>query len=77
MLETDFSESAYYPATPPLSASGSTVGSPRNYDVMQTPMNPMFSGLDGLDGFIKEPEVAENIVLDVSSCDSPPMTPGK
>ncbi|KAK5624448.1 hypothetical protein RRF57_000164 [Xylaria bambusicola] len=50
MLETDFcdNESFYYPATPPLSTSGSSMGSPAHMqDVLSTPLNPMFSGLDG------------------------------
>lgn len=76
MLDTDLSD-AYFPSTPPLSTSGSTIGSPKNFDVLQTPMNPMFSGLDGLDGFKDGLETAENTVLDWSSCGSPPMTPSK
>lgn len=75
MLETDFSDS-YFPATPPLSTAGSSVGSPKSFDALQTPMNPMFSGLDGFDGSNKEIfESAEISALDWSSCGSPPMTP--
>lgn len=75
LLDTDVD--AWYPSTPPLSTSGSTVGSPRNYDALQTPMNPMFSGID--DGeMVKEGfETTEPSMLDWSSCGSPPMTPGK
>jgi hypothetical protein len=78
ILDTDFGDNSYFPSTPPLSTSGSTIGSPKNYDVLQTPMNPMFSGLDGMNGFdgAKDNfETAENTVLDWSSCGSPPMTP--
>jgi hypothetical protein len=45
--------------------------------VLQTPMNPMFSGLDGIDGFKEALEPVETAVLDWSNCGSPPMTPGK
>jgi hypothetical protein len=75
VLDTDFGEGSYFPSTPPLSTSGSTIGSPKNFEMLQTPMNPMFSGLDdldvGKDGF----EPAELSILDWSSCASPPMTP--
>ncbi|KAF6805505.1 zinc finger protein msn2 4 [Colletotrichum sojae] len=81
MLETEICETdgMYYPSTPPLSTSGSAISSPHNScELLQTPMNPMFSGLDGIDGFegFKETlEVPENLVVDWSSCGSPPMTP--
>lgn len=72
MLETDLYDASYFPSTPPLSTSGSTIGSPNSCDMLQTPMNPMFSGLDGTkDGL----ESVETSVLDWSSCGSPPMTP--
>ncbi|KAK0389390.1 hypothetical protein NLU13_2965 [Sarocladium strictum] len=75
VLDTDFGEASYFPSTPPLSTAGSTVGSPKSLDVLQTPMNPMFSGLDdvefGKDGF----DSVETSILDWSSCASPPMTP--
>lgn len=76
MLEADAYDSSQFPSTPPLSTSGSAMGSPKMMDAMQTPMNPMFSGLDGLcakDVF----ESVETSVLDWSSSGSPPMTPGK
>lgn len=73
LLDTDVD--SWYPSTPPLSTSGSTVGSPRNYDALQTPMNPMFSGIDDSE-MIKEENV-EVSMLDWSNCGSPPMTPGK
>lgn len=77
MMETDFCDGNYLPSTPPLSTSGSTIGSPKSFDMLQTPMNPMFSGLDGFAGAKDGLESAENCVLDWSSCGSPPMTPGK
>lgn len=77
MLETDLSGDSYFPATPPLSTAGSSVGSPNSFDLLQTPMNPMFSGLDGLDGAKDILESAETSALDWSSCGSPPMTPGR
>lgn len=76
ILDTDF-DSSYFPSTPPLSTSGSTVGSPKNYDGLQTPMNPMFSGLDESETIKDTLEPAEACVLDWSSCGSPPMTPSK
>lgn len=75
MLETEFYENSYFPSTPPLSTSGSSIGSPNTCELLQTPMNPMFSGLDGVDGLKDGLESAETSVLDWSSCGSPPMTP--
>jgi len=64
-------DSPYLPATPPLSCSGS-VGSPSGCDALQTPMNPMFSGLDGFkDSF----DIADNLSIDWSTCTSPQLTP--
>lgn len=77
MLDTDFTDNSYFPSTPPLSTSGSAVGSPKLCDALQTPMNPMFSGLDGLTACKDGLESAENLVLDWSSCASPPMSPGR
>lgn len=77
MLETELYETSYFPSTPPLSTSGSTIGSPNSCDMLQTPMNPMFSGLDGFESLKDGFESVENSVLDWSSCGSPPMTPGK
>ncbi|KAI0021493.1 hypothetical protein F4780DRAFT_280442 [Xylariomycetidae sp. FL0641] len=78
MLDTDFCEpeGSYYPATPPLSTAGSSMGSPgMTHDILATPLNPMFSGLEGCESVKPEvePELAEN--LDWSSCGSPPLTP--
>ncbi|KAJ6446306.1 cutinase g-box binding protein [Purpureocillium lavendulum] len=75
MLDTEFGDNPYFPSTPPLSTSGSAIGSPKSCDVLQTPMNPMFSGLDGLGGVKAGLEPVESLVLDWSSCGSPPMTP--
>ncbi|KAI5465872.1 hypothetical protein BGZ63DRAFT_116407 [Mariannaea sp. PMI_226] len=75
MLETEFYENSYFPSTPPLSTSGSSIGSPNTCEILQTPMNPMFSGLDGVDGLKDGLELVETSVLDWSSCGSPPMTP--
>ncbi|KAI1660243.1 hypothetical protein F4813DRAFT_317465 [Daldinia decipiens] len=82
-LETELCDhdGFYYPATPPLSTSGSSMGSPCNTnDMLATPLNPMFSGLDGLDGCeMVKPEVEtmpENLEnLDWANCGSPPLTP--
>lgn len=81
MLQTDLCEAnrSYYPSTPPLSSSGSVISSPGSCDMLQTPMNPMFSGLDGVE---RKPVIEldgqlENFPhLDWSNCASPPMTPG-
>ncbi|KAF7549401.1 hypothetical protein G7Z17_g6421 [Cylindrodendrum hubeiense] len=75
MLEHEMYEHSYFPSTPPLSTSGSTIGSPNSCEVLQTPINPMFSGLDGFDGIKESFEPVEASVLDWSSCGSPPMTP--
>ncbi|KAI0175624.1 hypothetical protein GGR52DRAFT_537456 [Hypoxylon sp. FL1284] len=79
MLETEFcdNDGFYYPATPPLSTSGSSMGSPCNTnDMLATPLNPMFSGLDGCEMVKPEVEtIPENVEnLDWSS-GSPPLTP--
>ncbi|KAG4221035.1 hypothetical protein PC116_g30488 [Phytophthora cactorum] len=84
-LETELCDhdGFYYPATPPLSTSGSSMGSPCNTnDMLATPLNPMFSGLDGLDGCeMVKPDIEtmpENLEgLDWASCGSPPLTPGE
>ncbi|KAM3440103.1 hypothetical protein MY4824_002358 [Beauveria thailandica] len=65
---------SHFPSTPPLSTSGSAIGSPKMLDALQTPINPMFSGLDGFHGKDLFDSV-ETSVLDWSSCASPPMTP--
>ncbi|KAH8199370.1 hypothetical protein TruAng_006456 [Truncatella angustata] len=80
MLETEMYEndSCYYPATPALSTSGSNIGSPSSCnDMLATPLNPMFSGLDGFESVKPHVEsMPEGLeILDWSSCASPPMTP--
>lgn len=72
MLDTEFGDYQYLPATPPLSTSGS----PKSFEVLQAPMNPMFSGLDDLSKTGLEP-VDLSSVLEWSSCGSPPMTPSE
>ncbi|KAH9221637.1 hypothetical protein DL95DRAFT_402966 [Leptodontidium sp. 2 PMI_412] len=80
MIESDMHEDMYYyPSTPPLSASGSTISSPSSCDVLPTPMNTVFFGLEGFEG-VKDGcqgEVqAENLAGgDWARCGSPPMTP--
>ena len=78
MLETEFRDNDYFPSTPPLSSSSSSsvISSPGSGDVLQTPLNPMFSGLDGEEG-IKAEQLEKFPSVDWSSCASPPMTPGK
>ncbi|KAI0460247.1 hypothetical protein F5B21DRAFT_138132 [Xylaria acuta] len=80
MLETDIcdSDAFYYPATPPLSTSGSSMGSPAHMqDVLSTPLNPMFSGLDGCEMIKADDEAASKSLenLDWTSYGSPPVTP--
>ncbi|KAK3330406.1 hypothetical protein B0H66DRAFT_597943 [Apodospora peruviana] len=78
-LQTDLGEAhgSYYPSTPPLSSSGSVISSPG--DMLQTPLNPMFSGLDGVERKqvcdVMNDQVENYAHLDWSSCASPPMTP--
>jgi hypothetical protein len=82
VIESDMCENDmyYYPSTPPLSASGSVISSPSSCDVLQTPMNTMFYGLEGFEGVKEgcEGEVqSENLAGgDWARCGSPPMTPG-
>ncbi|GAW18271.1 hypothetical protein ANO14919_077450 [Xylariales sp. No.14919] len=79
MLETDMSDNDgfYYPATPPLSTSGSSMGSPAHMqDVLSTPLNPMFSGLDGCEMIKADDETSKPLEnLDWASYGSPPVTP--
>ncbi|KAI0100391.1 hypothetical protein GGR51DRAFT_532768 [Nemania sp. FL0031] len=80
MLETDIcdSDAFYYPATPPLSTSGSSMGSPAHIqDVLSTPLNPMFSGLDGCEMIKADDEATSSALenLDWSSYGSSPVTP--
>ena len=80
MLETELKREhdAHYPTTPALSSSGSVISSPGSCDMLQTPLNPMFSGLESFEG---KPTVVESRMesfpnLDWTSCASPPLTPG-
>lgn len=83
MLETDLGEhdGVYYPVTPALSTSGSSLSSPGHTtnDMLATPLNPMFSGLDGSEPEKVEVELVQEsaVNFDWSSCGSPPLTPGK
>lgn len=77
MVETEIRDDMYYPSTPPLSTSGSAVGSPNSCDVLQTPMNPMFSGLDGMAGLKETFEATDSFAVDLANTTSPPLTPGK
>jgi len=69
----------YYPSTPPLSASGSVISSPCTHDVLHTPMNTVFYGVEGFEGVKEgcEGEVqSENLAGgDWARCGSPPLTP--
>lgn len=76
VLDTELCEEGLYsPATPPLSSSGSAISSPGSCDMLQTPLNPMFSGLDGKDARGLD-ELERFPALDWSACASPPLTPG-
>lgn len=81
MMEQECNEAVYYyPATPPLSASGSAISSPSNCEILPTPMNSTFFGLEGFEGVKEgcEGDVqAENLAgNEWARCGSPPMTPG-
>jgi hypothetical protein len=79
VLDTELSEGEglYSPSTPPLSSSGSVISSPGSCDMLQTPLNPMFSGLDGKETCDLGGELESFPNLDWSACASPPLTPGK
>lgn len=78
MVETEIrDDNMYFPSTPPLSTSGSAVGSPNSCDVLQTPMNPMFSGLDGMGGIKDAFQPAASFAVDFAKAASPPLSPGK
>jgi hypothetical protein len=77
MIGSDMHENDmyYYPATPPLSASGS-VGSPPSGDALQTPMNAVFYGFEGVKEGCQGEVQSENLAGgDWARCGSPPMTP--
>ncbi|KUJ22469.1 uncharacterized protein LY89DRAFT_299901 [Mollisia scopiformis] len=81
MIESDTrdGEMYYYPSTPPLSASGSSISSPSNCEGLPTPMNTMFFGFEGFEGVKAgcQGEVqSENLAGgEWARCGSPPMTP--
>lgn len=83
VLETDLCdmEGNHFPSTPPLSSAGSVISSPGSFEVLVTPLNPMFSGLDGFEGAKEVLDVETPLEhfprLDWSSCTPPPIMPGK
>jgi hypothetical protein len=79
VLDTELceTEGLWSPSTPPLSSSGSAISSPGSCDMLQTPLNPMFSGLDGKESCGMDGELESFPSLDWSTCASPPLTPGK
>lgn len=79
VLDTELceSEGSGSPSTPPLSTSSSAISSPGSYDVLQTPLNPMLSGLDGKDACGSDGDLESFPSFDWSTCASPPLTPGK
>ena len=83
MLETDFVDMDVLrlPSTPPLSSTASsTIGSPSACDMLVTPLNPMFSGLDSFEA-VKDASIvdvaADQYSTAWSNCASPPFAPGK
>ncbi|KAL1872059.1 hypothetical protein Daus18300_004428 [Diaporthe australafricana] len=78
-VKFDEADGMCYPQTPPLSAAGSVMGSPGSCDMLATPLNPMFSGLEGTPMGIKEEvdvlPVEQFPMLEWNTCSSPPMTP--
>lgn len=80
MLETELcdADGMHYPSTPPLSVS-SAISSPGSCDMLATPLNPMFSGLDSFRN-LKESCAAEFVPDNGSMAgwsSSPPLTPGE
>ncbi|PQE03409.1 hypothetical protein CJF30_00005451 [Rutstroemia sp. NJR-2017a BBW] len=69
----------YYPTTPPLSASASVMSSPSSCDILPTPVNSVFFGVESFEGVKEgcESEVqSENLAGgEWARCGSPPMTP--
>jgi C2H2 transcription facotor len=82
MTESEIHEGEvyYYPSTPPLSTPGSVISSPSSSEMVPTPLNTVFYGLEGFEGVKEgcEGEVqSENLAGgDWARCGSPPMTPG-
>lgn len=89
MLETDFVDvdghrGLRLPSTPPLSSTASSaIGSPSACDMLATPLNPMFSGLDSFAASKDAAASAVDVTAEQfnvaawSNCASPPFTPGK
>jgi hypothetical protein len=77
MLETEFKREhdGYYPSTPPLSSSGSASSSPGSCDILQTPLNPMFSGLEAVEGKAITVKLETFPNMEWANCASPPLTP--
>ncbi|RDL34547.1 uncharacterized protein BP5553_07675 [Venustampulla echinocandica] len=78
MMEADGSETDmyYYPSTPPLSEYGSVMSSPSSCDVLQTPVNSVFLGVEGVKEGCEGEVQSENLAGgDWARCGSPPMTP--
>ena len=66
-LQTEMGDYCGMPPSPPLTRSNSAASSPRSCDLLQTPCNPMVSGMDG---FEVKPAGHEMKPY------SPPLTPG-
>ena len=82
-LDTECANSDFYvyPATPPLSVSGSSLSSPpMSSSLLPTPGNNVFLPLENLEGVKEgcEGEVHSEILAgaDWTRCGSPPLTPG-
>lgn len=82
-LDTRFlSHDIYFPSTPPLSSSGSTISSPPSANgTLHTPINDTFFSFEKVEGVKEgcETDVHTELLAnqDWSRTDSPPMTPGK
>jgi len=81
VLDAELSEvdGLFTPPTPPLTTSNSVISSPGSCEMLQTPLNPMFSGLDdvqleGKDSCENDGELERFPSLDWP-CASPPLTP--
>jgi hypothetical protein len=81
-LEATDADMYFYPSTPPLSTSGSTVNSPSSYDMLQTPLDEIpFCGAEYFncikDGRQAEVQSENLAALNWMNRGSPPFTPGK
>ncbi|OAA68618.1 c2h2 transcription factor [Niveomyces insectorum RCEF 264] len=82
MLETDVydADGMRYPSTPPLSTASSAISSPGSCDMLVTPLNPMFSGLENSDNLKKTACVSDSSadsypIAGWTNSTSPPLTP--